>query len=77
MENKKINTETDDFAWIIKVLESSENKVHLMVCDKLFNRFINKWGLTEGDKFKRYCNIYDKLRFVTDYKSRIKYKNRI
>jgi hypothetical protein len=75
MDKNKLNTEITDFAWVIKILQSSETKEHLKVSDKLFYQFIDKWGLSEGEKFKKYCNIYDKFRFVSKHRNRIKSKN--
>ena len=71
MDNTNLNTETTDFAWVISVLQSSEIKSHLMVSDKLFHLFITKWGVTDGDKFKKYSDMYDKFRFTTKRKIKV------
>lgn len=33
----------NDFDYVIKVLNSCENKEHLEVCENLFNNFKKKW----------------------------------
>ena len=71
MNNTNLNTEITDFAWVISVLQSSEIKSHLMVSDKLFHLFITKWGVTDGNKLKKYSDMYDKFRFVTKRKIKV------
>lgn len=69
-ETKKRTTITDDFSWIIKVLQSSTNKFHIKTCDKLYITFLKKWSLTDDNVKSKYDGIYSKFKFVMKHRIR-------
>ncbi len=63
-----LNNEIDEFHWVLKVLQSSKTIEHLLVCDKLFSLFINKWGVTKEGNLTKYNSLYNRFKFVTKNK---------
>jgi hypothetical protein len=63
-----LNNEIDEFHWVLKVLQSSKTMEHLLVCDKLFSLFINKWNVTKEGNLKKYNGLYNRFKFVTKNK---------
>jgi hypothetical protein len=62
-KRKKIE---EDFEWVIKIVSSSENFNHIVVSNRLFNVFSNKWRnhLSEN-KLKEYSFMFEQEKTIT------------
>jgi hypothetical protein len=71
-KTSKIDELVSDFKWVIKVLQSSANKNHLIVADRLFYVvFLNKWGKIDDVLKKGFTSTYSQYRFIVKHKKNI------
>ena len=62
-KRKKIE---EDFEWVIKIVSSSENFNHIVVSNRLFNVFSNKWrNHLSKNKLKEYSFMFEQEKTIT------------
>jgi hypothetical protein len=63
-----------DFRWVIKVLQSSTTKDHLITADRLFfNVFLNKWKNMDEVLISRFTETYKQHKYIVKHKKNIKH----
>jgi len=52
-----------DYAWVLKVLETSITKQHVKVCENLFENFVKKWSSDISDvRIMTFSSNFQKLK---------------
>jgi hypothetical protein len=63
-----------DFRWVVKVLQSSTTKEHLITSDRLFYVvFLNKWKMIDDVLKEKFTDTYKQHKFVVKHKKIMKY----